>query len=176
MQILLIGPNGSGKTTQAKLLSNYLQIPLIETGQILRDIVAEDSSLGREVKKIINSGVLVSDELISKIVKEKLEKLQNGFIATGFPRNLRQVEDLNINFDRVFYLQIPDEKVIERLTKRGREDDSREAIEKRLMIYHQQTEPLLDYYSRLGILENINADRNIEEIQEDLRLKLKWLK
>jgi adenylate kinase len=174
IRILLIGPNGSGKSTQAKLLGEYLTLPVIETGEMLREIASEDSALGREVNNLLLSGNLVSDELILEIISQRLKKddALKGFVATGFPRNLKQVEDLNISFEKVFYLEIADIKVIERLMKRGRNDDTRLAIEQRLKVYHEQTEPLLEYFEKKGVLERVGAEGSVEAIQEDLRKRL----
>lgn len=166
MRILLLGPQGSGKSTQAKLLVEYLRVPVISTGDIFRQMP--------EVKKILEEGKLVDDCLTADIVKERIREqdCQQGFIMDGYPRTIEQLQIFDPNFEKVFYLNLPEEVAIERLLNRGRKDDVREAIKKRLDLYFQKTKPLLKHYQDLGILQEINGQGEIGKIQGLLRSAL----
>jgi len=170
-RILLIGPQGSGKSTQAKLLGEYLQIPVISTGDIFRKLMQEDTDLGRTLKNILSEGKLVDDQITSKIVQQKLSEpsYQNGFVMDGYPRNIEQVNIFDPRFEKVIYLKVPDEEVTKRLMARAREDDTPEAIGMRLNLYKEQTQPLLDYYQNKGILAEISGMGSIEGIQAEMR-------
>lgn len=171
MKILFTGPVGSGKSTQAELLAKYLNVPLFQTGQITRELSKEDSDLGKRVKGIMERGALVDDETIAQVLKQAMDKadLNRGFIIDGYPRSLEQIKFYDPGFDTVLNFKIPDKAVLERLLKRQRVDDTPQAIEKRLKIYYQQTQPLVEYYRNLGLLKEINAQKTIEEIQEEVR-------
>ena len=138
-----------------------------------------NTSLGSEVKDVINRGELVSDELVLKIVRENLDKDNKGWILDGYPRNLSQVNSLNevlleINqpLEMVFYLDIPEEVLIRRLLLRGRKDDTEETIRTRVDIYKKTTEPLIKYFNDLSLLEYIDADRDLKTISSDIKLKM----
>ncbi|MDP3974219.1 MAG: nucleoside monophosphate kinase [Candidatus Daviesbacteria bacterium] len=171
MRILLIGPQGSGKSTQGKLLSAKLKVPVISTGEIFRKFKEEDSDEGRRIKKIYDRGKLIDNETTVSLVKKRLAKddCQNGYILDGYPRNMEQIRLFEPNFDKVIYLKISDEESISRLLKRGREDDTRELITERLNIYHEQTDPILDYYQRLGLLSIVDGSGEIGPIFENIR-------
>ena len=139
-----------------------------------------NTNLGREVKDIINRGELVSDELVLKIVKQNLNKDNKGWILDGYPRNLSQansldnvLNEINQPLEVVFYLDIPEEVLIERLLLRGRKDDTEETIRTRVNIFKKTTEPLIQYYEDLSLLEHIDADRDLKTISSDI--KQKWL-
>ncbi len=171
MKILLIGPQGSGKSTQADLLSQFLNIPKISTGDIFRKLSQEESLEAQRVKTILSEGKLVDDETTAAIVQKRLGEndCQSGFILDGYPRNIRQAEIFNPDFDKVFYLNVPDEEVIKRLMSRGRADDTPKLIKTRLYLYHEQTKPLLDYYRKQNKLNEIDGIGSIEKIQDELR-------
>lgn len=174
MKILLIGPQGSGKSTQAKLLGKYLKIPVISTGEIFRNISEDKIGFGQIIRKILEEGRLVDDQTTYRIVKDRLSQpdCKNGFVVDGYPRNMEQLRLFDPQFDRVIYLDIPEDTVIRRLIKRGRSDDNLESIKLRLDLYYQQTQPLLDYYQNRGILVEINAGGNIQTIQNEIKKSL----
>lgn len=166
-KILFVGPQGSGKSTQAKLLGEFLKIPVISSGDILRQTATFD----RSIRKILDEGQLVDDETTAKIVAERVRQsdCQKGFILDGYPRNLEQGRLFDPGFDRVIYLKLSDEQALKRLLNRGREDDTEESIAQRLKLYHEQTDPILDYYRREGLVGEIDGQGTIEEIQQKLR-------
>lgn len=172
MKILLIGPQGSGKSTQGKLLADYLNIPYISTGDIFRNIASVDTDEGRRIKTILDSGKLVDDETVVSLIKKRISESDcgSGFILDGYPRTLEQAQKAeDLNFERAIYFKIPKGVVLERLLKRGREDDTEELIKKRLEIYFQETEPLLSYFKDKGILVEIDGVDEVEKIKQVVR-------
>ena len=118
MKILLIGPQGSGKSTQGKLMSDYLNIPFIVTGDILREIAGSDTAEGKRLKEILESGNLVDDETVVSLIKGRLQKddCKTGFILDGYPRTLEQAQSIeDINFEKAIYIKIPKEETLKRL-------------------------------------------------------------
>ena len=177
--LLFLGAPGAGKGTQAELLSQNYSYLHLSTGELLRKEIEMKTILGRKVKDIINSGELVSDELVLQIVRQNLDKNNKGWILDGYPRNLSQVKSLNevlaeINqpLEIVFYLDIPEEVLIKRLLLRGRKDDTEETIIKRVKIYKETTEPLIQYFDDLSLLECIKADRDLKTISSDIKRKM----
>jgi adenylate kinase len=174
MKILLIGPQGSGKSTQGKLLSEQLNIPFVSTGDIFRDIASKDTEEGKRIKQILDAGNLVDDETATQLVEErvKFSDCSNGFILDGYPRTVNQATSLDINFDKAYFLKMPREQVLERLLKRGRADDTEESINKRLDLYYAQTQPLVDYFRQKEILTEINAQSDIQTVQDEIKKSL----
>jgi len=177
--LLFLGAPGAGKGTQAELLSQTNSYLHLSTGELLRKEIEMNTTLGKKVKDIINRGELVSDELVLKIVRQNLDKDNNGWILDGYPRNLSQANSLNevlseINqpLELVFYLDIPEEVLIKRLLLRGRKDDTEETIRTRVDIYKQTTEPLIKYFQDLSLLEYIDADRDLKTISSDIKQKM----
>lgn len=170
-KILLIGPQGSGKSTQADLLSRHLGLPKISTGDIFRQLSKQDNEDARKVKEILSAGKLVDDETTAEIVKKRLQEpdVQNGFIMDGYPRNLEQLNLFNPQFDKVIFLDVPEKLVIQRLLKRGRADDTAELIKTRLDLYYKQTQPLLDYYKKIAKLVEIDGSGEAQEIQDEIK-------
>ncbi len=173
LNLILTGPPGAGKGTQAKLLAKRLGIPQIATGEILREAVASGSELGQRVQEIMQRGELVPDEVVIEIVDERLarEDCAPGFILDGFPRTREQAEALERLLRRarretvrVVSLEVPDDVLRQRILERGegREDDTEETIATRLEVYRQRTAPLLDYF-RSSLLR-IDGVGSIEEI------------
>ena len=177
--ILFLGAPGAGKGTQAELLSQTYSYLHLSTGELLRKEIEMNTTLGIQVKDIMNRGELVSDELVLKIVRQNLIKDNSGWILDGYPRNLSQANSLNevlnkINqpLELVFYLDIPEEVLIKRLLLRGRKDDTEETIKTRVDIYKKTTEPLIRYFKDLSLLEYIDADRDLKTISSDIKLKM----
>ena len=177
--LLFLGAPGAGKGTQAELLSQTYSYLHLSTGELLRKEIEMNTILGSQVKDIINKGELVSDVLVLKIVRQNLTKVDKGWILDGFPRNLSQANSLNEvlveigqPLEVVFYLDIPEEVLIKRLLLRGRKDDSEETIRTRVDIYKKTTEPLIEYFKDLSLLEYIDADRDLKTISSDIKQKM----
>lgn len=185
MKILLLGPQGSGKGTQAKRISAEYGIPHIATGDMLRTGIAAGTPLGRQVGPILERGELVPDELMIELIRERLEEpdATYGFVLDGFPRTTPQADALDAMLREigreltiVFALQVSDEICIERLLKRAREegrpDDTPEAIRTRLELYHRETEPLIEHYRAQGSLVPIHADGTPNEVFAEIQAAL----
>jgi adenylate kinase len=183
--ILLLGPQGAGKGTQGKLIAGGYGIPHVATGDMLREAMAAGSELGQRVKPIYDAGRLVPDDLMIELIRERLgqDDAREGFVLDGFPRTMRQAEaldemlrEIDRDLDVVFELQIPDEVGRERMIKRaaeeGRTDDTPEAIDERLRLYHRETAPLIEYYRTRGHLVGIHADRVIPEVFAEIQRAL----
>jgi len=184
VNILLLGPQGSGKGTQAKLISKTYGIPHIATGDMIREMKELDTEVGREVKAVYDAGGLVNDDLMIRMIRDRLDRGDTlpGFVLDGFPRTMAQAEALDAllsEFDRdldiVFEFQVADRKtLIDRLAKRAaeenRSDDTPEAIRRRLALYDEQTAPLVEYYrSTRGNVVGIHADRSVDEVFAEIR-------
>ena len=171
MKVLFVGPQGSGKSTQARLLSEYLKVPFISTGDIFRQIADQDTPSATQVREVLASGKLVDDQSTSKIVQERLTQADcgNGFILDGYPRTTQQIRFFDPGFDMVFYLKLNDIDAKKRMLGRGRSDDTPELIDERLRVYHQLTDPIIEYYSNKGLVKEIDANQNIEGIQTEIR-------
>jgi adenylate kinase len=175
-QLIIFGPPGVGKGTQAELLAKELNLFHLSTGEFLRKAVSEGTELGKKAKVIMEAGMLVSDEIMIGIVKEALEKNINdgqGFILDGFPRTIQQAQELDILFGQLKYdstkvisLTADDNELVKRLLLRGRSDDTEETIRKRLEIYESSTQPVLDYYKD-RIIE-INGVGEIPEVNKKI--------
>jgi adenylate kinase len=208
MNVIFLGPPGSGKGTQAKMLSERLGMLHLSTGDILREAVKEGTPLGREAKRYMDEGKLVPDEVVIGIVKEWLlsKGVERGVIFDGFPRTVAQAEaldrmmkELGGKIDWVIDIEVSEAEVLKRLSGRRtcrncgamyhltfnppkvdekcdrcggelyqRDDDKEETIKSRLKVYREQTEPLKDYYKKLGIMKSIPGEGEIEEIQREI--------
>ena len=180
MKILLLGPQGSGKGTQANRIALDLAVPHIATGDILRRAMADETELGLRVRPIYDAGDLVPDELMVDLIRERLEAVEDGFVLDGFPRTIAQAEALDAMLaaigkalDVVVLLDVSDEVATERLLGRAREearaDDAPDAIAKRLALYHEMTEPVVDHYRGAGLLEEVDGDRPPAEVEAGIR-------
>ena len=174
MKIIFLGIQGSGKSTQAKLAAEKLSLPYIETSQLLREKRTQENEDAKRIAEALDKGNLVPNEITIGILKDRLEKsdCQQGYILDGYPRNDDQFQNLDSDIDKVFYVAVSDEETIKRLSKRGRHDDTGQALKRRMELYHSETEPMLDKFRDKGILEKIDGERTIEEIAEDIESKV----
>ena len=182
MNILLLGIQGSGKGTQAKRIAAEYDVPHIATGEILRKEIADRTPLGREVKDVLDRGDLVSDETMVAIIRSRLAQADadNGFVLDGFPRTMAQADALDDMLAEigkpltiVFELQVPDDVARQRMRKRareeGRSDDTDEAIERRLELYHRETEPIVQHYRVRGNLVGIHGVGTVDEVFAEIQ-------
>jgi adenylate kinase len=183
LNIVILGPPGAGKGTQGKLIAKDAEIPHVNTGDIFRAECAAGTELGNKVKSIIDAGDLVPDELTSEIVRARLQQddTSRGFVLDGFPRTLAQAEALDralAESDRgdlsvVLDFEVPDEMAVERLLGRasveGRSDDAPDKVQHRLDVYHQQTEPLVEYYRARDLLVPIQAAASVEDVFSEVQ-------
>lgn len=185
MRLLIMGPQGVGKGTQAALLATHYDIPAISTGDIFRFNIKNKTELGLQALAYTDKGELVPDELTNSIVKDRLaqDDTVNGWILDGYPRNAAQVEaldqmleELGQELDAVVALEASRDVLLERIAKRaeeqGRSDDTPEAIAKRLETYEKETAPLLDIYKQRGLLVSVNGVGEIDEISQEIIAKL----
>jgi adenylate kinase len=188
LNILMLGPQGSGKGTQAKLISAQYGVPHIATGDMLREAIANGTELGREVEPILERGDLVPDHLMISLIRERLMRKDTGegFVLDGFPRTMAQAEALDAMLREigreltiVFELQLSDDECLARLLRRaqleGRTDDTPEVVRHRLKLYHQETEPLIEHYRATGNLVGIHAERSIPEVFSEIQAALDHL-
>jgi adenylate kinase len=178
LNVLVLGPQGSGKGTQAKRIKATFGIPHIATGDMIREMKEVPDALGRELKEVYDRGELVNDELMIRLIRSRLSRgdTTGGFVLDGFPRTMPQAEaldavlrELGRELDVVFEFQVPDrEELLERMLKRaaeeGRSDDTPEAIQRRLELYDRETAPLVEYYRTRGNVVGIHADRTVDEV------------
>ena len=208
MRIILLGPPGSGKGTQAKFISEKFSIPHVSTGDIFRFHISQKSLLGLEAKSYIDKGQLVPDEVTIKLIESRLteDDCKNGFLLDGFPRTINQADALesllnkiNASVNNVINIEVPSQDIIDRITGRRvckncgasyhvsfnpsavkdicdrcggpliqREDDTENTVRKRLAVYENQTKPLVEYYSKKGLLCNINGKQDIAKVFKDI--------
>ena len=190
MIIILFGPPGAGKGTQAERLVEKYNLKQLSTGDMLREAINRGSELGKRAKSIMDRGELVSDEIILSMISEKLIDTEgSGFIFDGFPRNLQQAKALDeilnkleLNLDIVIEIIVKDEVLISRIENRVREsknvrsDDNAETLENRLNVYNQSTEMIKPYYLEKGKLVKIDGMRGIEEVSRDIEGHLSKIK
>jgi adenylate kinase len=214
LNLILLGPPGAGKGTQAAQLRDDFELSYIATGDLLRGHVKEQTELGREAKKYMDDGALVPDQLVIDMIFDKVEEEgDDGFLLDGFPRTIAQADALGEELERrgrkvtaVLLIDAPDDVVIERLSGRRqcsnghlyhvtydppkhddvcdqcgkplrqRDDDRPEVVEKRLRTYHEQTEPLIEYYEQRGLLRRFDGTRDKVEVRDHIRATLATLK
>ena len=177
MRLVLLGPPGSGKGTQAARLKDYLEVPHISTGDLLRAEVAAGSKLGLEAKEVMARGELVSDAILLGMLEDRCSRADtaNGFILDGYPRNLAQADALGKllarigqKFDAAVQLDVPTELLVERIAGRakaeGRADDTPESVRTRLKVYNDQTAPVIDYYRQQGELNVVNGVGELDDV------------
>lgn len=186
VDVVFFGPPGSGKGTQASRLAASLGIPQISTGDLLRGNVARGTELGKIAKPIMESGALVPDDLVTRMLKERLAEpdAAGGALFDGYPRTVPQAEALDKLLAEegrkvvaVLFIDVPDAPIIERLVKRaaleGRADDTPETIAARLRVYREKTEPLAELYRAHGVFHRIDGDRPVEAVAEDVLAAVK---
>jgi adenylate kinase len=215
MRLILLGPPGAGKGTQAQYICDAYGIPQISTGDMLRAAVKAGTPLGRQVKKVMDSGALVSDDIIIALVKERIAQpdCANGFLLDGFPRTIVQARaliDADVELDGVLEIEVPAEEIVKRLSGRRvheksgrvyhviynppkvenrddetgealvqRKDDAEATVRQRLSVYHDQTYPLVDFYSKLAAKNDgvryakVRGIGSVEEIRDAVLAKLK---
>ncbi len=176
-RVLLLGPPGAGKGTQAIRLVERLGVPQISTGDMFREAVAAGSELGRNLERTMERGDLVSDDVVIAVAKERLSKddAKRGFVLDGFPRTAAQAQaldrllaEMGTELERCVAIVVDEDAVVARLLKRaeieGRSDDNEETIRNRLRVYREQTEPLTSYYRKSGVLVEVDGMGGIEEV------------
>ncbi len=172
-RVILLGPPGSGKGTQAARLAGELGVPAISTGEMLRRAAAAGTELGKRVEGIMLLGHLVDDDTMAEVVRERLaqEDARQGFLLDGYPRTLPQAETLEsiletqgVGLDAVVLIEVPEPVLFERLLARKRPDDSEGVIRERLRVYREDTEPLAGFYRRQGLLTEVDGNQPIENV------------
>jgi adenylate kinase len=214
--LILLGPPGAGKGTQAERLQADFNVPLISTGDMLRENVKQGTDLGKQAKEYMDSGSLVPDDLIVAMVRERLQQddARDGFILDGFPRTIEQAEALDKQLSELgrritaaILIDVPDEEVVRRISGRRvcvkaghnyhvdfdppkheevcdqdgsrliqRDDDKPEVVRKRLEVYHEQTEPLIDYFDEQGLMRRIDGTRSPAEVHDHIRAVIATLR
>lgn len=177
MRIVLLGPPGSGKGTQAELLVEKLGLPHISTGELLRDAAKAGTELGKKAKKVTDRGELVSDEIMLGLITERLSRddVKNGFILDGYPRNITQAKALDEILERqgqpmveVLHIDLDTETLVQRIAGRAaqehRSDDVEEVVCNRMRIYTAETAPVVDYYATKGVLSRVLGQGTAEEV------------
>ena len=179
MRLIVLGPPGAGKGTQATQIAEHYGIPAISTGDIFRANIKNETELGLQVKEILASGGYVSDDITNAIVEARLaeDDAAGGFLLDGYPRTTAQVTALDAmlakgdhSVDKVLELVVDDEVVVQRLLKRaeleGRADDTEEVIRERMALYHRETKPLSDAYAERGLLVTVDGEGEVDEVAE----------
>jgi adenylate kinase len=214
LNLILLGPPGAGKGTQASRLRGDFDLPYVATGELLREHCEDGTELGRQARAYMDRGDLVPDDLVIAMILEKIDTQgQDGFLLDGFPRNLAQAEALDEavssrgrKLTAALLVHVPDDLVIRRLSGRRqcknghlyhvefdppkhpdvcdqdgtrlfqRDDDKPETVQKRLAVYHDQTEPLIDYYDERGLLRRFDGTRSPTEVHDHIRATLATLR
>ncbi len=180
MNIILFGPPGAGKGTQAEKMISHYNLPHLSTGNIFRENIKNKTALGKKVTSILDAGKLVPDETVVELVTDEIkkEKYKNGVIFDGFPRTVKQAEELDAflhkngkKVDSFITLSVPEKELINRILSRGqgRSDDTPEKIKTRLQVYHDETEPVFAHYKKKNVVKEIDGVGTIEEIFDRIK-------
>lgn len=182
MNLILLGPPGAGKGTQARRLEESFGIKQLSTGDMLREAVASGSELGREAKRIMDAGELVPDAVMVRMIAERIAEAdcRNGFILDGFPRTVAQAEALDgmlaekgLAIDHVIEFKVDEDAMVTRILKRaaeeGRSDDTEETLRKRLDVYRRQTAPIIPHYRAKGALKSIDGMASMDVVADELK-------
>jgi len=188
VNLLVLGPQGAGKGTQAKRISEEFGIPHVSTGDMFRAAIAAGTELGRAVEPLLTNGILVPDDVTVALIRDRLSEADahGGFVLDGFPRNVAQAEALDemltgegLALDAILFFDLPDEvgtkRAIDRAQIESRTDDTPEVIAKRLATYHAKTEPVVEYYRVTGKLVPLHAGRTIEQVWTEISSALQQL-
>lgn len=180
-RLILFGPPGAGKGTQAVSLAADYNIPHISTGDLFRAAISGKTPLGLKVQSYMDQGQLVPDQVVIDMVKERLAQpdTAGGWLLDGFPRTIPQaqtldklLQEMNQSCDRVINLQVPEQNLVARLLSRGRKDDSEAVIQDRLQIYHRETAPVLNFYRERNCLADIDGDATVEAVTDRIKAAL----
>ncbi|MGO3363153.1 MAG: adenylate kinase [Corynebacterium sp.] len=171
MRLVLLGPPGAGKGTQAAILADALKVPHISTGDLFRENIAKETDLGRQAQEYMDAGQLVPTSVTADMVRKRLgqDDAADGFLLDGFPRTVEQAEilteilaDKDTSLDGVLNYRVSEDVVVDRMLARGRSDDTENTIRTRLQVYRDETAPLIDFYS--DIIVNVDAEGTVEDI------------
>jgi adenylate kinase len=177
MKLVLVGIQGAGKSTQGNMLSAELGIPYLSSGHIFREMAKEKSPLGRTLKETLNAGLLVPDKLTLEIITEYLKKPEyaNGYILDGFPRTVPQAKAFEGNVDNVIFIDVSDREALWRISGRvsDRQDETLHAIRKRIELFHDLTEPVLEHYRDQGMLVQVDGEQDVQKVFGDIMKHLK---
>lgn len=170
MNILLLGPHGAGKSTQAHLLSAALKLPYLSTGEMLRVLASQPTDVGKHIRYRLEQGEYMSDEEMIPLVEERIRQIDavNGFILEGFPRTLPQAEQFKVDIDIVINLSLPIDESMNRLLARHRSDDTPDIIRRRLEHYQADAEAIIEHYQHSSRLIQVDASQSIEKVQQDI--------
>lgn len=177
MKLVLIGIQGAGKSTQGNMLSEALNIPYLSSGHVFRQMAKKKSKLGRWLKETLNSGALVPDDTTVEVILEYLEndEYQGGFILDGFPRTVAQAEAFTDGTEKVILIDVSDKEALWRISGRetDRDDETLQAIRKRISLFHEVTSQVLEYYKDQGRLIRVDGEQDVDKVFKDIMGHLK---
>ncbi len=177
MKLVLIGIQGAGKSTQGNMLSAELGIPYLSSGHVFREMAKEKTKLGRWLKETLNAGILIPDDTTLEIILTYLKRPEysKGYILDGFPRTVPQAEAFADEAEKVILIDVSDREALWRISGRvsDREDETLNAIRKRIELFHEKTEPVIEYYRQHGKLIDVNGEQDVEGVFADIMKHIK---